>query len=75
MPKAKPPKTPFLFIDQYNNHFFAFTVKELRDKIGLGGSRVKKMYVNTKDGRTWQTGYVIGEHWLKQYKPVVKEFR
>ena len=56
-----------LYIDQYGNKFYASTVKELRSQIGMGGSRVSKMYVDKKDGRTVQIGYVIGGHWLTAY--------
>lgn len=59
-----------LFIDQYGNRFTSKTVKELRAQIGGGGSRVSKMFCDKKDGRTVQTGYVIGSHWLTAYRPV-----
>ncbi len=58
-----------LYIDQYGNKFYASTVKELRSQIGNGGSRVSKMYVDKKDGRTICRGYVIGQHWLTAYQP------
>ena len=61
---------PTLFIDQYGNKFWSRTVKELRSKIGGGGSRVSKMYVDKKDGRSVQVGYVIGQHWLNAYRPI-----
>lgn len=59
-----------LYIDQYGSRFWARTVAELRKQIGMGGSRVLKMYVDKKDGRTVHIGYVIGEHWLTAYAPV-----
>ena len=59
-----------LFIDQYGSRFAASTVKELRGKIGMGGSRVGKMYRDKKDGSTVHCGYVIGEHWLTAYAPI-----
>lgn len=59
-----------LYIDQYGSMFWARTVAELRKQIGMGGSRVSKMYVDKKDGRTVHIGYVIGEHWLTAYAPV-----
>lgn len=65
-------KAKRLFIDQYGNRFFARTVKELRKQIGMGGSKVEKMYVDRKDGSTIHTGYVIGGHWLSMYAPVYK---
>ena len=57
-----------LFVDQYGNKFFAPTVKALRAQIGMGGSRVSRMYVD-KGGRTVAIGYVIGSHWLTEYRP------
>lgn len=58
-----------LYIDQYGNKFGAKSVRELRRKIGNGGSRVSKMFVDRK-GQTLHTGYVVGRHWLTMYKPV-----
>lgn len=55
-----------LYIDQYGQCFFADTVKELREQIGMGSSRVSKMY-NDIDGKTYHVGYVIGRHWLTKY--------
>ncbi len=59
-----------LYVDQYGSRFWAKTVKELRGMIGMGGSRLSKMYVDKKDGRTVHVGYVIGQHWLTAYQPV-----
>ena len=59
-----------LYIDQNGSRWWAKTVKELRCQIGMGGSTVRKMYVNKKDGRTVHAGYVIGRHWLTAYQPV-----
>lgn len=62
-----------LYIDQYGYKFYAATVKELRQQIGNGGSKVSKMYVDSnKDGKTYQTGYVIGNHWLTCFEPMRK---
>ena len=66
-------KAKRLFIDQYGNRFFAHTVKELRKQIGMGGSKVGKMYRDRKDGSTIHTGYIIGGHWLTMYAPVYSE--
>ena len=63
-------KAKRLFIDQYGNKFFAHTVKDLRKQIGMGGSKVEKMYCDRKDGSVIHTGYVIGGHWLSMYAPV-----
>lgn len=65
-------KAKRLFIDQYGNHFYAHTVKELRRQIGMGGSAVTRMHVDRKDGSTITVGYVIGTHWLTMYAPVYK---
>lgn len=61
-----------LYIDQYGTQFYAATIKELRSKIGMGGSRVSKMYVDKKDGTTVHIGYVVGKHWLTAYQRVEK---
>lgn len=62
-----------LCIDQYGNHFWAQSVINLRKQIGLGGSRVAKMYVDKKDGRTMHCGYIVGKHWLTAYLPFERE--
>lgn len=36
----------------------------------MGGSRVSKMYVDKKDGRSVHIGYVVGQHWLTAYQRV-----
>lgn len=59
-----------LYIDQYGTKFWAKTVTELREQIGMGGSRVSKMYRDKTDGRIMHVGYVIGGHWLTAYAPV-----
>lgn len=59
-----------LYIDQYGSRYYAKTVRELRGKVGMGGSRVSKMYHDTKQGKTVHVGYVVGQHWLTAYKPV-----
>lgn len=63
-------KSKRLFLDQYGNCFYAHTVKELRKQIGMGGSKVEKMYCDRKDGSVIHIGYVIGNHWLSMYAPV-----
>lgn len=62
-----------LYVDQFGNHFFVYTIKELRNKIGMGGSKVSKMYHDFKDGTTRHVGYVIGNHWLHAYTPYAKQ--
>jgi hypothetical protein len=63
---------PTLYIDQWGNRWWAKTVKELRQQIGMGGSKVSKMYVDTKAGVSKHIGYVVGEHWLTAYRRVEK---
>lgn len=52
-------------IDQYGQTFHNLGEhprKALCDR--LGKQHVSKMYVDGNDGKTYQTGYVIGGHWL-----------
>ena len=56
-----------LYVDQYGGRWHASTVKELRDAIG--GGRVSRMYVDGKDGKTYHTGYVVGQLWCNAYVP------
>ena len=63
-------KPALLYIDQYGAPVWARTVTELRDRVG--GGRVSKMYADKRDGRTVQTGYVIGKRWFSAYAPVEK---
>jgi hypothetical protein len=58
-----------LYVDQYGKTWTARTVKELREKVG--GGRVSKMYVDTKDGPK-HCGYVIGVHWCSAFEPVYR---
>jgi hypothetical protein len=53
-------------IDQYGQrwYFGKYCRKDLAEQIP--GS-VRKMYVDKKDGQIFQTGYVIGGHWLTVY--------
>jgi hypothetical protein len=62
-----------LYIDQWGNKFEASTVKELRHQIGMGGSRVSRMYRDKKNGDVVHVGYVIGGHWLTAFAPVEKK--
>ena len=63
--------TLMLYLDQYGNHFYARTVRELREKVGSSGSRIAKMYVeNGADGEPRHVGYVIAGHWLKMFAPI-----
>lgn len=55
-----------LFLDQYGNHFYSRTLRELRSQIP---GRICKMYRDTKRGSV-HVGYVIGRHWLAAFQPI-----
>lgn len=59
-----------LYLDQHGNRFWANTVRQLRKQIGMGGSAVRKMYRDKKDGTSVHIGYVIGQHWLTAFQQV-----
>lgn len=56
-----------VYINQYNQCFWAKSVKDLRKQVG--GGRISKMYIDKTDGSTKHVGYVIGMHWLTAYMP------
>lgn len=58
-----------LFIDQWNQQFSVNFVKELKTKHCLRG-KISKMYVDKQDGTTAHIGYVVGQHWLREFKQV-----
>ncbi len=64
-------KPNLLYIDQYGGHYWARTVKELCAK--LDRTKVTKMYVDGIDGKSYHTGYVIGDLWLSCFTPMRKE--
>jgi hypothetical protein len=61
-----------LYVDQYGNKYYAYTLKELKERHYIPG-KVSKMYVDGKDGKTYHIGYVIGQFWLKAYRPIRQE--
>jgi len=63
-------KPSLLYIDQYGDKFWARTIKELCEKMGV--SKASKMY-DDFDGKSYQVGYVIGDHWLLEFTPMRKE--
>ncbi len=69
MKKQRP---AMLYIDQFGQHWHARTVKELREQIGNGKSRVSKMYRDSKDGTSYHVGYTIGTYWLDAFTPMRK---
>lgn len=56
-----------VYINQWNQCFWANSVKDLRKQVG--GGRIIKMYIDKTDGSTKHVGYVIGMNWLKAYMP------
>ena len=65
-------KPVHLWLDQYGQHIYARTVKELRDK--AGGGAVSKIYIDKiagpHAGKVVHAGYVIGERWFTRFAPV-----
>lgn len=59
--------TMMLYIDQHGGQWWAKTLKSLKKQIGTG--KVSKMYNDTKDGKTYHSGYVIGQLWLTAFIP------
>lgn len=58
---------PMLYIDQYGDHIYASTIRELREK--AGGGRVFKVYVDGTDGKTYHVGYGVGRRWFSAFTP------
>jgi len=58
-----------LYVDQWNNHWFAKTAKELREKIGQGG-HIQAMYRDNFNGQSVKIGYIVGPHWCIAFKPI-----
>jgi hypothetical protein len=59
-----------MYKDQYNNIFYASTLKELKEQVK---GKINKMYVTDKENNTYHVGYVIGDHWLTAYTPLRKK--
>lgn len=60
-------------IDQYGQAYHGLE-RPRRDLLNkLGYKHADKMYVDSKDGNTYHTGYIIGGLWLDIYK--VEPFR
>jgi hypothetical protein len=58
----------FMAIDQYGNteHGLIHPRKDLKDR-GYAG-KVSKIYVDSKDGKIFHCGYVIGRHWFSIFR-------
>jgi hypothetical protein len=65
-----------LFIDQYGHKYHASNRKELVKEVSAYGSpKVAIMYQDKKDGTTVKVGYVIGGHWLTEYKRIERDIK
>jgi hypothetical protein len=58
-----------MYKDQYNNIFYASTLKELKEQVK---GKTKKMYSTDNENNTFHVGYVIGDHWLYAFTPFRK---
>ena len=75
----KKPQKFFMAVDQYGNtfHNLKHPRKDLCEK--LGRQHVDRMYVDTKDGKSYHCGYIIGGHWLDVFevipmrKPIIRK--
>jgi hypothetical protein len=59
-----------MYKDQYNNIFYASTLKELKGQVK---GKTQKIYSTDKQGNTFSVGYVIGNHWLYAFTPFRKK--
>jgi hypothetical protein len=60
-----------MYIDQYKYTYYASSRKELIKAVSPYGSpKVSIMYQDKKDGSSVRVGYIIGDHWLTEYKRV-----
>jgi hypothetical protein len=60
-----------LFLDQYGYKYYATNRKELIKAVSPYGSpKVSIMYQDKKDGSTVRVGYIVGDHWLTEYKRI-----
>lgn len=66
--KLIPKGQSVLFINQYGDKIWARSLKELRTL--ANGGKVAKQYCDDKQGKTWHTGYIIGEQWFTAYLPL-----
>ena len=58
-----------LYVSQYGDRFYAYTLKQLREKLG---GRCQRMFQDGPNGEIYHVGYVIGPLWLTAYAPLVK---
>jgi hypothetical protein len=56
-------------IDQYGQTYHALGVHPRKTLLArLGRQKAQKMYVDTKDGKTYHIGWIIAGLWLTVYK-------
>jgi hypothetical protein len=57
----------FLGIDQYGQHYniSKYPRKELSEQLT---GQIRKIYTDTKSGKTQEVGYVIGDLWINIYR-------
>ena len=58
-----------LYVSQYGDLFYAYTLKQLREKLG---GRCRRMMQDDPNDAIYHVGYVIGPLWLTAYTPLVK---
>jgi hypothetical protein len=60
-----------MYIDQYKNTYYASSREELIKAVSpYGNPKVSIMYQDKKDGSSVRVGYIIGGHWLTEFKRV-----
>jgi hypothetical protein len=65
---------PILYLDQYGQKYFCNKVSDLKNVHYLNG-KIRRMYTDTKDGKTIHVGYVVGLLWLKAFIPYQSEVK
>jgi len=58
-----------LFVDQYGNKFYAKNPKHLKEQYGIKG-KIERIFNDGVDGKTYWTGYKIGQHWFDLFTPL-----
>ncbi len=58
------------YIDQYGQWIWAKTIKQLCEKCGRKSAR--KQYSDGKDGKSYHTGYIVGDRWFTAFIPYRK---
>lgn len=63
---------PTLLVDQYGQHVWARTLKDLREQVP---GRCSRMFYDAPDGRVMHIGYVVGQRWFTAYQRCEREAR